>query len=187
MSHNFNQYSGHVLVCAAGMVIRCLAPLLVNKTQDPAVVVVDQQGRFAVSLLSGHLGGANDLARQVAQALEGQAVITTATDNLGLPSLELEAKRLGLAVENLGALAGVSGALVDGRKVPVRDHGGWLGPVIDHTSRPVRIGRRQAGQGPGPGISGLGGLAKNRGSRILAGAQAPLRGPGHGLQQEHRG
>ena len=129
LADNFRQYRGHVLVCATGMAIRCLAPLLRHKAQDPAVVVLDQQGRYAVSLLSGHLGGANDLARQVAGLLGGQAVITTATDNLGLPSLELEARRLGLALENLGALAGVSGALVDGRPVPLCDPEGWLEPV----------------------------------------------------------
>lgn len=131
LAKNFNQYSGHVLACAAGMAIRCFAPLMQSKAKDPAVVVVDQHGKYAVSLLSGHLGGANDLARQVAQALGGQAVITTATDNLGLPSLEIEAKRLGLEVENLSALAGVSGALVDGRRVTVCDPSGWLSPVTE--------------------------------------------------------
>jgi cobalt-precorrin 5A hydrolase len=129
LAENFKRYSGHVLVCAAGMAIRCFAPLMQSKAEDPAVVVLDHHGKYAVSLLSGHLGGANDLASQVAQALGGQAVITTATDNLGLPSLELEAKRLGLQVENLSALAAVSGALVDGRKVALCDPGGWLSPV----------------------------------------------------------
>ncbi len=129
LAENFHRYSEHALVCAAAMVVRCIAPLLRHKASDPAVVVIDQQGRYAVSLLSGHLGGANELARRVAQALNGQAVITTATDNLGLPSLELEARRLGLAVENLGALAGVSSSLVDGRPVPLCDPQGWLEPV----------------------------------------------------------
>jgi cobalt-precorrin 5A hydrolase len=131
LAENFKRYSGHVLVCAAGMAIRCFAPLMQGKDKDPAVVVLDQHGKYAVSLLSGHLGGANDLATRVAQELGGQAVITTATDNLGLPSLELEAKRLGMKVENLSALAAVSGALVDGRKVALCDPGGWLSPVTD--------------------------------------------------------
>jgi len=129
LAENFRRYSGHVLVCAAGMAIRCFASLMQGKAEDPAVVVLDQHGKYAVSLLSGHLGGANDLARQVAQELGGRAVITTATDNLGLPSLEMEAQRLGLQVDNLSALAAVSGALVDGRKVALCDPGGWLSPV----------------------------------------------------------
>ena len=129
LADNFRHYEGHVLVCAAGMVIRCLAPLLQGKAQDPAVVVVDQNGEYAVSLVAGHLGGANELARRTALILGGEAVITTATDNLGLPSLEMEAKRLGLLVENLSALAGVSSSLVDSRKVLVCDPEGWLGAV----------------------------------------------------------
>lgn len=129
LAENFRSYSGHVLVCAAGMAIRCFAPLMQGKDKDPAVVALDQHGKYAVSLLSGHLGGANDLASKVAQVLGGRAVITTATDNLGLPSLELEAKRLGMELENLSALAAVSGALVDGRKVALCDPGGWLSPV----------------------------------------------------------
>lgn len=145
LTENFLQYPGHVLICAAGMAVRCIAPLLRHKAQDPAVVVVDQLGHYAVSLLSGHLGGANDLARRVARALDGQAVITTATDNLGLPSLELEARRLGLGVENLGALAGVSAALVDGWPVPVCDPHGWLEPVTSrHPERFTPVSPEQA-------------------------------------------
>ncbi|MDD3581927.1 MAG: hypothetical protein PHW74_13010, partial [Desulfobacca sp.] len=81
---------GHSLVCimAAGIVVRGVASHLKGKDRDPAVVVVDEKGRFAVSLLSGHLGGANDLARQVAQVLGGVPVITTATDVQGLPALD---------------------------------------------------------------------------------------------------
>jgi len=131
LEDNFRRYAGHVAVCAAGMVVRAIAPLLRAKDQDPAVVVVDQLGQWAVSLVSGHLGGANELARRVAGALGGQAVITTATDGLNLPSLEMEAKALGLVVENLAALAGLSAALIDGRAAPVHDPGGWLRPLTE--------------------------------------------------------
>ncbi len=130
LAQKFSLYSGHVLVCAAGMAVRCIAPLIKGKDRDPGVVVVDQCGRFAVSLLSGHLGGANRLAQQVAEILGGQPVITTATDNLALPSLEIEARRLGLAVENLSALAGVSAALIDRRQMAVQDPGNWLGLLL---------------------------------------------------------
>ena len=83
--------------------VRSLAPLLKDKTKDPAVVVVDQAGQFAVSLLSGHLGGANDLAKQVAEILGAQAVITTATDVSNVPSLDVLAAELGHELENLKA------------------------------------------------------------------------------------
>ncbi|MBI4797747.1 MAG: cobalamin biosynthesis protein [Desulfarculus sp.] len=131
LAANFHHFGGHVVLAAAGIVVRALAPLLKGKTQDPAVVVVDQAGRFAVSLLSGHLGGANALARRVAELLGGQAVITTATDTAGLPSLDMLAGELGLRVENLAALAKVSMSLLDGGQPAVLDPEGWLWPLLE--------------------------------------------------------
>jgi cobalt-precorrin 5A hydrolase len=80
--------------------------------------------------LAGHLGGANQLAREVARILGGEAVITTATDTEGLPSLEMAARDLGLTVANLSALSHVSMALLEGDRVRVYDPGGWLQPVL---------------------------------------------------------
>lgn len=119
---------GDNLVCimAAGIVVRHLAPLLRGKDRDPAVVVVDEAGRFAVSLLSGHVGGANDLAREVAQLLGGTPVITTATDVRNLPSLDVLAQRAGLVLENPAALREVSMALLSGEKVTLVDPAGCL-------------------------------------------------------------
>ncbi|MBA4358018.1 MAG: cobalamin biosynthesis protein CbiG [Desulfovibrio sp.] len=133
LAANWALFGKHVVVAATGIVVRCLAPLLAGKAHDPAVVVVDQRGRFAVSLLSGHLGGANDLARQVADILGGQAVITTATDLEGLPSLEVAAREAGLKVMNLSALAGLSGRLLDGETVAVWDPGDWLWSRLDQS------------------------------------------------------
>ena len=65
---HFQQFGGHVFIMATGIVVRSLAGLLQHKTEDPAVVVLDECGQHAISLLSGHLGGANALAGQVAQA-----------------------------------------------------------------------------------------------------------------------
>lgn len=130
LSENFPRFRGHVAIAATGIVVRALAPLLAHKALDPGVVVVDQAGQFAISLLAGHLGGANGLARQVAGLLGGQAVITTATDVAGLPSLEMEARSRGLGLENLPALAGVSLAVLEGRPVTVQDPEGWLWPWL---------------------------------------------------------
>ncbi|MFF1487170.1 precorrin-3B C(17)-methyltransferase [Streptomyces sp. NPDC058319] len=102
------------LVCflATGAVVRLIAPLLADKASDPGVVCVDEGGRFAVSLVGGHGGGANQLAGEVAGVLGAAPVVTTATDAAGLAGLDT----LGLPVE--GDVAGVSRALLDG--VPVR-------------------------------------------------------------------
>jgi len=80
---------GLVFIMATGIAVRTIAPLLENKYKDPAVVCVDETGRYAVSLVSGHLGGANELAETVARALGAEAVITTASDRMGLTAVDL--------------------------------------------------------------------------------------------------
>ncbi len=150
----FAQGENLVCIMAAGIVVRTIAPLLQGKAVDPAVVVVDEGGRFAVSLLSGHLGGANELARRVAGLLGATPVITTATDVAGLPALDALAAELGLMVENLPALRPVSMALLAGRAVPLVDPEGWLAPVV--AAHPgcftVPADLKAALARPGPGV-----------------------------------
>ncbi len=119
-----------VCVMAAGIVVRSLAPYLRGKDTDPAVVVVDEAGKFAVSLLSGHLGGANALARQVAQILGGVPVITTATDVRGLPALDSLAGQRGLTMENPAAVRPVHLALLSGQPLPLVDPDGYLADIL---------------------------------------------------------
>ncbi len=78
--------------------MRAIAPHCQSKATDPAVVVLDECGRFAVPLLSGHLGGANDLARRLAAACGAVPVITTATDANGLFAVDEWAKQQNCAV-----------------------------------------------------------------------------------------
>ena len=123
---NFRAYSGHLVFAASGIVVRVIAPLLRGKDMDPAVVVLDQEGRFAVSLVSGHLGGANRLAQEAARILGGTPVITTATDTAGAPSLDVIAQDMGYGLDNLPALAAISRGLLEGSKARVWDPEGWL-------------------------------------------------------------
>ncbi len=115
----FREYRALICIMATGIVVRMVAPLLESKGSDPAVVVVDEGGRFAVSLLSGHLGGANRWAARVATALGGQAVITTATDTVGREGVDLLAQRLGLTLEPLRCLKRFNALLAAGEEVPV--------------------------------------------------------------------
>lgn len=115
----FGRYDSLICIMATGIVVRILAPLIVHKTSDPAVVVLDQKGKYAISLLSGHLGGANDLAREMAVISGGEAVITTATDVAGELSFDTFAKKHDMAIENIGQLKHISGALLSGKKVNV--------------------------------------------------------------------
>lgn len=126
VGRQFHRYRGHVFFMAAGIVVRMIAPHLQGKTIDPAVVVVDDRGRHAISLLSGHIGGANALTRRVAEALGAEAVLTTASDVNRLPAVDLLAVERGLAIENPAAIKFVQRALLKHRSVPVYDPRGWF-------------------------------------------------------------
>ncbi len=93
---NWHSYNGLVCIMAAGIVVRAIAPLLQDKLVDPCVVIMDEKGRHAISLLSGHMGGGNELARRVAKLTGGTPVITTASDTLKLVALDLWAESQGL-------------------------------------------------------------------------------------------
>lgn len=109
----WGDHEGIVCIMATGIVVRTIAPLLRDKYRDPAIVVCDEQGRFAISLISGHLGGANDLARRVAKATGGQVVLTTASDVLGRTALDLWCRDLGLTPSDKPAFTQAMGKLVD--------------------------------------------------------------------------
>ena len=102
---------------AVGIAVRAIAPHCRSKAADPAVVVVDEGGNFAVPLLSGHLGGANALARALAKACGAVPVITTATDVNGLFAVDLWAKAQNCAVLEPERIKRVSGALLAGQTV----------------------------------------------------------------------
>ena len=106
-----------VFIMASGIAVRKIAPLVQSKAFDPAVLVLDQQGKYVISLLSGHLGGANAAARRFAAYLGGEAVITTATDVAGVPAFDLFAKQNDLVIENLHELKHISSALVAEEKI----------------------------------------------------------------------
>ena len=110
---------GLVFIMAAGIVVRTIASLLKSKTSDPAVVVMDAAGRFAVSLLSGHLGGANALAAQLAGLCGGQAVITTGTDVANTVAFDVFAREQGCRIENIRELKYISAAMIEGEPVHV--------------------------------------------------------------------
>ena len=107
-----------VFVGAAGIAVRAIAPYLRGKHRDPAVVVMDEQGKYAIPILSGHLGGANDLARKLAGITCGEAIITTATDLNGRFAVDLWAKRQNLVPLQIGRMKEVSMKALRG--IPIR-------------------------------------------------------------------
>lgn len=128
-----------VLVMAVGAAVRLIAPCLRHKRTDPAVVVVDDVGRFAVSLLSGHVGGANVLAERVAAAIGARPVITTASETLAVPAADLIGRAFGWRVENPEQLTRLAAALVNGEPVGVLQEAGEPGwherPLPAHVRR----------------------------------------------------
>ena len=119
-----------IMIMATGIVVRLIAPHLRDKLTDPAVVVLDERGQYAISLLSGHLGGANDLARDLALGLDLTPVITTATDVCGVPAIDLVARDYGLVLDPPEAVRTVNSALLHGRPVRIyTEHNLALAPV----------------------------------------------------------
>ena len=109
-----------VFVGAAGIAVRAAAPYLAGKAYDPAVVVIDEQGRFVIPLLSGHLGGANELAGRLAEGLGATAVITTATDGRAVFAVDSWAKSHECVVFDPENIKYISGALLRGDTVGLR-------------------------------------------------------------------
>ncbi|MCD6533290.1 MAG: cobalamin biosynthesis protein [Deltaproteobacteria bacterium] len=132
VSENWQNFAGHLFIMATGIVVRQIAPLLQGKTEDPAVVVCDEKGEFAISLLSGHIGGANRLARKTAAIFNGEAVITTATDVQGLAAIDEIAARKGFKIINPEAIKEINGLLLARKKIAVFGHTFWGNAICSY-------------------------------------------------------
>ena len=113
LKENWSYYDGFICIMAAGIVVRAIAPLLRDKISDPCVLVMDEKGQHVVSLLSGHLGGGNQLAKHIAQLTDGTAVITTASDTLELVALDIWAREQNLTAEKRKTFTKASSRLVN--------------------------------------------------------------------------
>jgi len=126
VKEKFGHYTGHIFIMSTGIVVRVLAPLIQSKIKDPAVVVVDDLGNNAISLLSGHIGGGNELTHKIAQIIEANPVITTATDINEVPAIDVLAMENGLFIENPAAIKSVNMALLKKETIGVHDPFDWL-------------------------------------------------------------
>lgn len=114
----FNRFDALIFIGAIGIAVRMIAPHVVSKLSDPAVVCLDERGRHVISLLSGHIGGANELARKIAALIDGEAIITTATDVEQLPAID---SLDGLTPVPKDAIKMINRAILEGRRVIVTD------------------------------------------------------------------
>ena len=115
----FKDSDGLVFVGAVGIAVRLIAPYIKDKMEDPAVVSVDEQGKYAVPILSGHMGGANRLAREIAKALGAIAVITTATDLNRKFAVDVFARENGLVIGNRELAKSISARILNGERVTI--------------------------------------------------------------------
>ena len=135
----FARVDGLVCIMASGIVVRLLAPHLKTKDQDAAVVVCDEAGQHAISLLSGHLGGANELATEVAEILGGQAVITTATDVNHLPAFDEVARNCNMVVEPLTRIKLLNSLLLDQQPIVLADSEGFVAAAYQKISSVIIV------------------------------------------------
>lgn len=124
------KHSSLVCIMATGIVVRLAAPHLRSKSKDPAVVVLDERGQFAISLVSGHLGGANELAAVVAGITGGRAVITTSSDVCGKPALDLIAREAGLEIGNPSMLSRLARAILEDESFHLFDPENLVTPFL---------------------------------------------------------
>lgn len=109
-----SEYSMICCIMATGIVVRAIAPHLEHKSCDPGILVMDTKGEFVISLLSGHLGGANDAARLLAKRLDAQAVITTGTDVKGTMAVDVLAQKIKCSIDNYTDAKDITALILNG-------------------------------------------------------------------------
>ncbi len=146
VAEHFPAFSGHVFVMSAGIAVRVIAPWIRSKTTDPAVVVLDDLGLNCISLLSGHLGGANALTGCISRISGARPIITTATDIRGLPAIDSLAGDKGLLIENPAQIKRVNTAILAGHEIRIHDPYALLTPDLRKAG--LRIGTDKGDPGP---------------------------------------
>ncbi len=119
MSEYFSEVKAIIFVGACGIAVRAIAPFLKSKLTDPAVIVIDEKGKFVIPILSGHIGGANKLSRKIAEIINAQSVITTATDLNNIIAVDEWAVKNNCRIENPDSIKKISGALLKRESVGV--------------------------------------------------------------------
>ena len=142
----FGDSEALIFVGACGIAVRAVAPWVRDKFQDPAVVAVDEGGRFVIPLLSGHVGGANRLARLLAGSLGAVPVITTATDVSGKFAVDVFAAENGCAISDRRLAKEISAAVLAGERIPLLSDF----PLEGEFPREIYVCKKSAAGGESP-------------------------------------
>lgn len=113
----WHKYDGIIFISSTGIAVRLINPYIKDKVKDPAVVVLDDMGKFSISLLSGHLGGANELAKWIGDKINALPIITTASDNRGIEAIDLFAKKNGYHIVNMEWAKKITAMMVNGKNI----------------------------------------------------------------------
>ena len=116
-ARQFQEQNAIIFIGAAGIAVRSVAPMTVSKCKDPAVLVIDEKGKFCIPILSGHIGGANALASKISDACSMQAVITTATDVQEKWAVDVFAVENQLQIKELKKAKEISARVLAGEKI----------------------------------------------------------------------
>ncbi|UYZ37465.1 cobalt-precorrin 5A hydrolase [Clostridium beijerinckii] len=116
-----NNSEGIIFIASTGIAVRAIAPFLEGKDKDPGIVVVDLSCKYAINILSGHLGGGNELTYKVSEILNSMPIITTASDNLGLIAPDILAKENNLIIEDLKKAKYIAALLIDKKIIGIKD------------------------------------------------------------------
>lgn len=151
VAEHFSHTDVIIFIGACGIAVRLIAPHITSKATDPAVLVIDEAGQVVISLLSGHLGGANQWAEEVAEAIGARPIITTASDLRGLFSIDDWARRQGFHVANPDKILGVAKKVLAGEKIKLKSEveieGEWPDIFRLADDEPDVIVSYQAGEG----------------------------------------
>ena len=132
-------YKGLIIIISLGAVIRMITPLLQDKKTDPGVVVIDDKGENVISVLSGHLGGANELTREVAAAMGARPIITTASDVQKTIPVDLFGRRFGWEWDSADKLTPVSASVVNEEHVAIIQESGEKDWWMHDTTMPENL------------------------------------------------
>ncbi len=129
----FNDFDGHIFVFSTGIAVRTIAPLIKSKIEDPAVVVLDDKAIHAISLLSGHIGGANELTKKVCSITQANPVITTATDIHNKPAIDILAIENNMYIANPGMIKKINMAILENKNIKIHDPNNILAPKLPNS------------------------------------------------------
>lgn len=139
----FSSCEALLFVGAMGIAVRSIAPYVKAKTSDPAVLVVDDTGRYCIPVLSGHLGGANALAEQIAGRFGMEPVVTTSTDRNGKWAVDVFAKKHNLCIRSMEKAKEISARILAGEEIRILVENGRQLPEMEAEAPDIYIGIRE--------------------------------------------